>query len=126
MKIFGRDPAVWLGLVAVGVQALVAWGIDLTETQQSVVNAAATAVMGLLIAVSVARDQVVPAAAGALVAVLQLLVAFGVHLTQEKIATAGAVLTAVLVAWLRTQVTAPIAPDGTRVPKMVPGKVVGE
>lgn len=117
MKIFGRDPAAFLAIVAVGVQAVVAWGVDLSETQQAAINAAATLVMGLAIALVVARDQIIPAAGGALGAVLQLLVAFGFDISADKIATAGALLTAVLAAWLRTQVTAPVAPDGTRVPK---------
>lgn len=118
MRIFGREPAVWLGLVAVAVQAAVAWGIHLTETQQANINAAATLLMGLAIAIVAARDQIVPAAAGALGGVLQLLVAFGADLSQEKIATAGAVVTAVLAFWLRTQVTAPVAENGATVSKV--------
>lgn len=48
---------------------------------------------------------------------LQLGVSFGWEITQEQIATAGAMLTAVLALYLRTQVTAPIDVDGTKVPK---------
>jgi nicotinamide riboside transporter PnuC len=120
MKIFGRDPAAWLGLVAVGVEFLVAVGVDLTEQEQSWINASATAAMGLLIAATVARDQIIPAAAGLLGAVLQLAVSFGAHISQEQITMAGALLTAALAFWLRTQVTAPVAPDGTRVPRVLP------
>lgn len=117
MKVFGREPAVWLGLVAVGVQFAVAWGVSLSEEQQAGINAVATLAMGLAVAVMSARDQIVPAASGLLVGVLQLAVAFGFDLSQEKITTAGALLTALLALWLRTQVTAPVAADGTRVPK---------
>lgn len=117
MKIFGRDPAAFLAIIAVAVQAVVAWGVDLSEQQQAAINAAATLVMGLVIALVVARDQIIPAAAGALGAVLQLLVAFGAHLSQNQVATAGALLTAVLAAWLRTQVVAPIDATGNRVPR---------
>lgn len=117
MKVFGREPAVWLGLVAVGVQFAVAWGVSLSEEQQAGINAVATLAMGLAVAVMSARDQIVPAASGLLVGVLQLAVAFGFDLSQEKITTAGALLTALLALWLRTQVTAPVAADGTQVPK---------
>ena len=117
MKVFGREPAVWLGLVAVGVQFAVAWGVSLSEEQQAGINAVATLAMGLAVAVMSARDQIVPAASGLLVGVLQLAVAFGFDLSQEKITTAGALLAALLALWLRTQVTAPVAADGTRVPK---------
>ena len=117
MRVFGREPAVWLGLVAVAVQTLVAWGVDLSEGQQAGVNAVATLVMGLAVAVASAHDQIVPAASGLLVGVLQLAVSFGFDLSQDKIATAGALLTAVLAAYLRTQVTAPVTAGGARVPK---------
>ncbi|OLT12989.1 hypothetical protein BJF79_03560 [Actinomadura sp. CNU-125] len=117
MKIWGREPAVWVGLVAVAVQTLVAWGVDLTEAQQAGINAVAALAVGLVVAVMVARDRIVPAAAGLLVGVLQLAVAFGADFSQEQVASAGALLTAVLAAWLRTQVTAPVAADGSRVPK---------
>jgi hypothetical protein len=117
MKTFGRDPAVWLGLAAVAAQFLVAWRFDLTEDQQSWVNATATAVMSLALALTVSRDQIVSAAAGLLAAVMQLGVAFGAHLSQDEIALAGALLTSLLAGYLRTQVTAPIAADGSRVPR---------
>ena len=123
MKILGRDPAFWTGLVAVILQFLVAWGVDLSEGQQAAVNAVAAAVVGVVVAWTVARDQVVAVAAGLLTAVLQLFVAFGADFDQEQIATAGALLVAVLTGYLRTQVTAPIAEDGTRVPKVIAGSV---
>lgn len=118
MKVFGREPAVWLGLVAVAVQFLVAWGVNLSEEQQAGINAVATLAMGLAVAVVSARDQIVPAASGLLVGVLQLAVAFGFDLSQEKITTAGALLTAVLALWLRTQVVAPVAADGMKLAKL--------
>lgn len=117
MKILGRDPAFWTGLVAVVVQFLVAWGVDLSEGQQAAVNAVAAALVGVVVAWSVARDQVVAVAAGLLTSVLQLFVAFGVDFSQEQIAAAGALLVAVLAGFLRTQVTAPVTSDGSRVPK---------
>lgn len=116
-KIFGREPAVWLGLVAVAVQTLVAWGIDLTEGQQAGINAVATLAMGLAVAYLSARDKLVPAAAGLLVAVLQLAVSFGLDVSQDQIATAGGLLTAALGLWLRGHVTAPVDQDGRRVPR---------
>src|SRR5690606_38066640 len=117
MRIFGREPAVWLGLVAVAVQFLVAWGVDFSGEQQAGINAVATLVMGLAVAVASARDQIVPAASGRLVGVLQLAVALGFDLSQEKITAAGARLTAVVASWLRTEGRAPGGEDGTRVPK---------
>lgn len=118
MKLFGRDPAFWTGLVAVGVQFLVAWGLNLDEPQQAGINAVTTLGVGLIVAWSVARDQVVAIAAGLLAAMLQLGVSFSWDVSPEKIASAGALLTAVLAGYLRTQVTARVAADGTPVQKV--------
>lgn len=115
MKIFGRDPSAWLALVAVIVEMLVAWGLPLSEQQQAGINAVATALFGLLLAALVARDKVIPVAAGLVVAVGQAAIAFGAHLSQHEIAVTGALVTTVLALWLRTQVTAPVAPDGSHV-----------
>lgn len=117
MKILGRDPVFWTTLVAVAVQFLAAWGVNLDEPQQAGINAVATLGLGVIVAWVVARDQVVALAGGLLGAVLQLFVSFGFDLSQERIASAGALLTVVLAGWLRTQVTAPIAADGSRVPR---------
>jgi hypothetical protein len=117
VKLLGREITMWVALVAVLVQTLVAYGVDLNEQQQAGINAVATLLMGLFIALSVARDQIVPAAASLLVAVLQLAVSFGAHMNQQEIATAGSLLTTVLAMWLRTQVTAPVAVDGSKVPR---------
>lgn len=120
MKIFGREPAEWLALVAVLVELAVAWGIDLTETHQGYINAVATAVMGLAIAATVAREKIAAAVAGFVVAALQLAVSLGVEVSQEKIAMTGVAITVALAFWLRNQVTAPITDDGARVPTVSP------
>jgi hypothetical protein len=126
MKIFGREPAVWLGLLAVVLQTLVAWGVHLTGEQQGAINAVVTFAMGLAIAVSVAREQIVPVAGSLMAAVLQLWVAFGGDVSQEQITTASAVVTAVLAAWLRTQVVARTGPVGEVVPRETPASPPGQ
>jgi hypothetical protein len=52
-KIFGREPALWLALLAVIVKLSTAFGLDLTDKQQAVINAAAAALVGVLVAISV-------------------------------------------------------------------------
>jgi hypothetical protein len=118
MRIFGRDPAFWTGLAAVVIQFLVAWGLKLDEGQQAGINAVVTLVFGVVVAWSVARDQVVPIASSLLVAALNLFVSFGFDISPDKIAAAGALAIAVLTGYLRTQTTAPIAPDGSPVPRV--------
>jgi nicotinamide riboside transporter PnuC len=116
VKILGREPAFWTTLLAVLVEMLVAWGLKLTEAQQAGINAVATLAMGLVVAVFVARDKVIPVAAGLVVAIGQLALAFGAHLSAHEIATAGAFITIVLAGFLHGKVTAPIDANGQPVP----------
>jgi hypothetical protein len=117
VKIFGREPAQWLALLAIAVELAVGWGLPLTEEQQSLVNAAATAVMGFAIAWTVAREKVAAAAGGMVVALGQLAVSLGLEISQERIAMTGAALTALLAFWLHGKVTAPVDADGNPVPR---------
>lgn len=124
MRILGREPAEWLAFVAVCVQLAVGFGLELSDVQQGLINAAATAVMGLLVAAMAARDQIAAAAGGLLVAGLQLAVGFGLEpfasVEQETIMLAGVALTTLLGFVLRTQVTAPVSADGSKVETISP------
>lgn len=107
MKIFGREPALWLGLFAIVVKLSTAFGLDLSDKQQAVINAAAAAVAGLLVAISV-HDGVGAAVMGLAQAGLALAVGFGLHWTPEQQATALSLASAVIAMWTRTQVTAKV------------------
>lgn len=124
MKIFGREPAQLLALLAILVELGAAIGLPLDEQQQAYVNAAATAVMGALLAWTVAREQFAALVGGAVAAVGQLAVSLGVDVSPNTIAMIGTAITAALAYWLYGKVTAPVAPDGSQVPKVVPGEVV--
>jgi hypothetical protein len=50
MKVFGREPAAWLGLVAVIVKLVAAFGLDVSADQQAAINGVAAAAMGVLVA----------------------------------------------------------------------------
>lgn len=117
MKLFGREPAQWLAALAIVVELAVGLGLPLNDTQQGWVNAAATAVMGLLIALTVAHEKIAAAAGGVVFALLQLAASLGLNVSQDKIAMIGSGITALLAFWLYGKVTAPVASDGTRVPK---------
>lgn len=116
MRIFGREPAAWLALIAVAVEMAVAWGLHLTEQEQAGINAVATGVFGFALAWSVAREKAIPVAAGLVTAVLQLAIAFGAHLSAHQVATAGALVTAGLAFWLHGRVVAPVDAAGQKVP----------
>ncbi|MDL4812832.1 hypothetical protein [Actinomadura opuntiae] len=111
MKIFGREPAQWLAALAILVELLVAVGVPLTKDQQSYVNAAATAVMGALVAWTVAREKFAALAGGAVFALGQLAVSLGLDVSQDTIAAIGSAITAGLALWLYGKVTPPVSED---------------
>jgi hypothetical protein len=111
MKIFGREIPLWLALVAalvMGIGALT----HLSPDGQAVLNAAAVAVAGLIVAIGT-HDGVSAAVLGLVKAVLALALGFGLHVSsaqQVAIMTLAAAITAM---YVRTQATAPVpAVDG--------------
>lgn len=118
MRILGRDPATILGFVSASIQMLVAFGLDWSKEQTVAVNAAAAAVLGLVTAFMVARDEVLPAVVGLTQAAVTLGLAFGLDWSADQVTMFMACVAAgVALFGVRPQVTAPVAPDGTRVPK---------
>lgn len=109
-KLFGREPAMWLALVAVIVKFVSAFWIHTTVDQQSVINAAAAAVVGLLVAWSV-HDGVGAALLGLVQAAVALAVGLGLHWSADRQALVLSLATAIVAMWTRTQVVAP-APAG--------------
>jgi hypothetical protein len=109
MKIFGREPAAWLALIAVAVKLSTAFGLDLTDGQQATINAVAAALIGLLVAFTV-HDGIGAAAVGFVQAALALAVGFGLHWSPDQQAVVMSFVSAVVAMWTRTQVTAPVPP----------------
>jgi nicotinamide riboside transporter PnuC len=109
-----REPALYLTLFATIVRLLAAFVFDLTDGQQAVLNAAATAVAGLIVAIWVRRDGQLAGVLGLVQASLALAVGFGAHLTAENQALLMSAVGALAAVFIRTQVTAPVTPDGDR------------
>ncbi|WP_331728916.1 hypothetical protein OG693_39010 (plasmid) [Streptomyces sp. NBC_01259] len=108
MKIFGREPAVLLSLIAVLVKLVAAFGVDVSGEQQAVINAVAAAAVGVTLAV-MASDGVGAALLGFVQAAIALAVGFGLDWSAEKQAVVLSVASAVVAMWDRTQVTAPVS-----------------
>jgi hypothetical protein len=112
MRIFGREPALLLGLLAVVVKTVSAFWVEVTPDQQAIINAAAAAIVGVVLAV-LAHDALGAAVLGAVQAVLALAVGFGLDWSSEQQAVALSLAAAVVAAFERTQVTAPVAAKAT-------------
>ncbi|MBO0654223.1 hypothetical protein J1792_16020 [Streptomyces triculaminicus] len=113
MLIFKREPALWLALIAITVKVVSAFAIEVTDEQQTWINAAAAALVGLILAV-VAHDGIGAAVLGAVQAVLALAVGFGLHWSAEQQAVVLAFATAIVGMFDRTQVTAPVPAAASR------------
>ncbi|GGN39377.1 hypothetical protein FHR83_006731 [Actinoplanes campanulatus] len=105
MKI-SREPALYLTLFATLVRLLAAFWLDLSDGQQAVLNATATAVAGLIVAVWVRRDGQVAALLGVVQAVLALAVGFGADLSAESQAVIMSFVGTAAAMFVRTQVDA--------------------
>ncbi|RAJ70302.1 hypothetical protein K378_01467 [Streptomyces sp. Amel2xB2] len=110
MKIFGREPALWLGMLAALLKMLTAFGLDVTETQQTLVNAFAAAAVGVILAVVAKVGAVAAAILQAAQAAMALFVGFGLNWGTEKQGMVMAVVAAALALYERTQVEAPVPP----------------
>jgi hypothetical protein len=111
---FSRDPALWLTLVATAVRLASAFVFHLTGEQQAVLNAAATAIAAMVVAVWVRRDGQVAALLGVAQALLALAIGFGLHVTAENQAVIMSFVGAVAAAFVRTQVLAPVSAVGDK------------
>jgi len=111
--IFGREPSVILGLVAVCVQFFSAFVMEVEQDTQSYVNGAAAAVVGFLVAWKV-KDGVVAALTGLAQAGVALGMNLGLDWSTAKQAAAMAFVTVVAQAFVRTQVTAPVPAKHTQ------------
>jgi nicotinamide riboside transporter PnuC len=112
-KLLGREPAIWLSLIATTIRLLAAFLVDLTADQQAILNAVAAAAVGLAIAF-VVRDGQVAAVLGLVQAVLSLAVGFGLDISAENQAVIMSFVGTVAAAFVRTQVIAPVAESGAR------------
>lgn len=109
MKVLGREPAQWLGLLSALVALLSSTLVPLTVAQQGAVNATATAVFGFVTALAVSGEKAAPLVAGLIQSVIALALAFGLQLSPELQGSLMAFVAAGVAWYLRTQVEAPVS-----------------
>jgi hypothetical protein len=107
MKIFGREPALVLGLFAAAVKLVSAFWLHTSINQQALVNTVAAAAVALIIAFQV-HDGAGAAFLGFTQAAIAAAVGFGLHWSPDNQAVVFAFVSAAVAAYTRTQVTAPV------------------
>ncbi|MGC4886720.1 hypothetical protein [Micromonospora sp. DT227] len=111
-RIFGRDPAIFLAVIAAAIKLIAAFFINLTADQQAVLNTVAAAAVGVAVAFMARRDGQVAALLGFAQAALAAAVGFGLDLSAEKQAILLSFVGVVLGMFERTQITAPTPAAG--------------
>ncbi|MFD5899048.1 hypothetical protein [Streptomyces sp. NPDC060366] len=120
MKLFGREPVVVLGAVAVFLKLLAGNGVNVSETQQTLINAFLACAVAVASAVVLKNGAVYAALLQFSSAALALFVGFGLDMSTEQQAGWMAFVSAVLAVVERREVTAPVAE--TRLEKSSPVK----
>lgn len=109
-----REPVLMVAtLLAPLVATILLFVTDMSGEAQAGWNALALAVGGIVTAAVVARDRLAPAIMGFVQALATLLPAYGWDLTAEQVTSVTGFVALVVGMWLRTQVTAKVADDGS-------------
>ncbi|WP_405461713.1 hypothetical protein OG786_29575 [Streptomyces sp. NBC_00101] len=108
MKIFGREPVVILGAIAVFLKLLAGYGIEVSETQQTLINTLLACIVAVASAVVLRTGAVYAALLQLASAGLALFVGFGLDMSTEQQAGWMALVSAVLVVIERPAVEAPL------------------
>lgn len=109
MKWFGREPVYFLGFIAAALQALSAFGVNLSDTTQTLINAVAAAAVGLISAIVLKNGALAAALVQFAQAVMALCVGFGLDWSADDQSKVMAAIGALVTLWLREKVTAPVA-----------------
>ena len=107
-KIFGREPALWSGLANAAIYLVGAFFIHLSDGQEAVLIAVASALLGLIVA-AMTHDGLSAAILGFVKAAVALALGFGLKLSADQQAVILSFAAALVGMFVRTQATAPVA-----------------
>lgn len=108
MRIFGREPVYILGFIAAALQALAAFGVDISDGTQTGINAVSAAAVGIITAIVLKNGAVAAALLQFAQAAMALFVGLGLDWSAEHQSKVMAAIAALLTLWLREKVTAPV------------------
>jgi hypothetical protein len=108
MKIFGREPVYLLGFIAALLQALSAFGVDISDGTQTAINAASAAAVGVITAIILKNGALAAMLVQFAQAVMALCVGLGLDWSADHQSKVMAAIAALITLWLRERVTAPV------------------
>lgn len=110
IMLFGREPALFLGLVSGVVQFVSAMFLPLSDAQQGAVNIVASCAVAVALAWKVSAEKAAAALVGLVTALIAAALAFGFDLSAEVQSGVMVAVVAVASFWVRGQVVAPVPP----------------
>jgi hypothetical protein len=108
MKIFGREPALILGLVAAALKLATAFGLDVSADQQTLINTVLACAVALASAIVLKSGAVAATVMQLAQAGMALFVGFGLDWSADKQGLVMAVVASGIALFTRTQVEAPV------------------
>ena len=118
-KIFGREPAAWVGLIEAVLMTLLAFGIGVGQDTFGPIMGVVVAAFGVFTAWAT-RDTMLGVIVGLAKSVMVLAAVYGLTLSDEQTGALIAVVTMVTSFWQRTQ-TSPVSdPVGPSPQQVVP------
>ena len=109
MKIFGREPVYILGFIAALLQALSAFGVDISDGTQTAINAVSAAAVGVITAIVLKNGALAAMLVQFAQAVMSLCVGLGLDWSAADQSKVMAAIGALVTLWLREKVTAPVS-----------------
>lgn len=106
-KIFGREPAAWVGLIESALTLLLAFGIGVSQETFAPIMAVVVTLGGVYTAWAT-KDTMLGAITGLAKAVLVLSTVYGLMLTDQQSAAILGLISLIVGFWQRTQ-TSPVA-----------------
>ena len=107
IKIFGREPAVWVGVIEAFLAVLLSFGIGISDTSYGPIMAVVVALGGFVTALGT-KDTLLGALIGLIKAGLVLVAVYGVTITEQQQGALIAAVSVMFAFYQRTQ-TSPIA-----------------
>lgn len=108
MRIFGREPVYILGFIAALLEALSAFGVDLSAGTQTAINAVAAAAVGIITAIVLKNGALAAALVQFAQAAMALFVGLGLDWSADTQSKVMAAVGALVTLWLREKVVAPV------------------
>lgn len=109
MRIFGREPVYILAFIAIVLKLAAAYGLDVSETQQTVINTVLACAVAVASAIVLHNGAVGAAIVNFAQAALALFLGFGLDMTAQEQAGWMAVVAGAVALWEHREVTAPVA-----------------